>query len=184
MKPPKLTIEEHRGIGAELKRIREYLLDLCCKIPDKYGKTNRAGKQAVRVYEGICHLRNVMENQMYLDCPGNGDTGIYYGESPIPVSLQDAPTHILEAATTIQNWMVQNGHRDWQLGGICDRSHAYKLGVCNEHYERLTAENAKLRVAFLAAHAFIESHVADPDITENMATKYAAYQAASKGLNS
>ena len=128
------------------------------------------------------------------------------------------PTHILEAAATIQNWMTENGHRDWQLGRICDRSHAYKLGVCNEHYERLTAANtelrklnddlaatlqqtrekygigdrhvmreknqeiAKLRAAFLAAQAFLESHVADPDITDNMAEKYAAYQKASKDL--
>jgi hypothetical protein len=81
--PKKLTIEEHRVIGAELKLIRQYLITLSCKIPNTYGKTSRVGKQAVRVYEGIDHLRNVMENQMFVDCPGDGDTGIYYGENSV-----------------------------------------------------------------------------------------------------
>ena len=81
MKPPKkLTIEEHREIGAELKSIRKYLIALSCKIPNTYGKTSRAGKQSVRAYEGINQLRNVMENQMFVDCQGDCDTGIYYGE--------------------------------------------------------------------------------------------------------
>ena len=77
--PKKLTIEEHRKIGAELKQIRQYLITLSCKIPNTYGKTSRVGKQAVRAYSGIDPLRSAMENQMYMDCPGHGDTGIYYG---------------------------------------------------------------------------------------------------------
>lgn len=79
--PKKLTIEEHREIGAELKRIREYLITLSCKIPNTYGKTSRVGKKARWVYEGIDHLRNVMENQMFVDCPKDSDTKIYYGEN-------------------------------------------------------------------------------------------------------
>lgn len=76
--PKKLTIEDHQRIGAELKRIHKYMATLSCKIPNTYGKTSRVGKQAARVYDAINQLRNVMENQLYVDYPVDAYTGIYY----------------------------------------------------------------------------------------------------------
>jgi hypothetical protein len=37
---------------------------------------------------------------------------------PIP------PHEIIEAAQRVSVWMDQNGHKNWQLGGICDRRFA------------------------------------------------------------
>lgn len=46
--------------------------------------------------------------------------------------------------------------------------------LCNEAAKQLEA----MRSAFLAAKAFIDCHVADPDITSQMVQTYAAYQEA------
>lgn len=43
-----------------------------------------------------------------------------------------------------------------------------------------TARELRLETAFLAAKAFIDSHVADPDITPKMEKAYAAYQRAAR----
>ena len=48
--------------------------------------------------------------------------------------------------------------------------------------EDMAAETERYRKAFCAARAFIRSHAADPDITEEMVEKYAEYQEAAKGL--
>lgn len=44
-------------------------------------------------------------------------------------------------------------------------------------------EAEKLDAAFKAAKAFIDSHVADPDLTNEMIEKYAAYEEAIKVLD-
>ena len=38
-----------------------------------------------------------------------------------PTDPQYPPSDVLNAAQLIQNWAEQNGHKYWQLGGICDR---------------------------------------------------------------
>ena len=37
------------------------------------------------------------------------------------------PSEIMEAAKKVSVWMDQNGHKNWQLGGLCDRSYAAAL---------------------------------------------------------
>lgn len=39
----------------------------------------------------------------------------------------DVPDEILESARKLELWMNQNGHRHWQLLGVCDRSFAIRL---------------------------------------------------------
>lgn len=48
--------------------------------------------------------------------------------------------------------------------------------------EEMTVETERYRKAFYAAKAFIESHVANDDMTEEMSQKHKAYIDASKGL--
>ena len=38
----------------------------------------------------------------------------------------DVPNDIAFAARRLNRWMEEHGHRDWQLMGVCDRSHASK----------------------------------------------------------
>lgn len=39
----------------------------------------------------------------------------------------DIPQHIIEAAETVRIWAEQNGLKDWQIAGVCDRRIAHKL---------------------------------------------------------
>jgi len=77
----KMTKQEHREIGAELKKIRKSMMALSCKIPNTYGKTSLAGKQATKAYYAIESLRNLMDRQLGVDCGAEFETGIYYGEN-------------------------------------------------------------------------------------------------------
>lgn len=83
MKLPKqkLTFAEHQAIGLELKRVRAYLMHLSCLLPNTYGKTSRVGKLSRRAYDVLIPLRSELEDQMYLDCPGDGDSFVYYGSA-------------------------------------------------------------------------------------------------------
>ena len=49
--------------------------------------------------------------------------------------------------------------------------------------EEMTAEFQKYRRAFWAAKTFIDSHVADPDITQEMREKYDLYLSALREAN-
>tara|TARA_R110000850_G_C9996151_1_gene468155 strand:- start:1815 stop:2018 length:204 start_codon:yes stop_codon:yes gene_type:complete len=41
--------------------------------------------------------------------------------------IETPPDHIFEAERTLSEWMNENGHKEWQLGGTCCRSFAGKL---------------------------------------------------------
>jgi hypothetical protein len=77
----KMTIEEHRKIGAALKEIRKCTMALSCQIPSVYGTSSKVGKQSAKVYYGIESLINLLDRQLGVDCPGEYETGIYYLES-------------------------------------------------------------------------------------------------------
>jgi len=76
----KMTIEEHRAIGAALKGIRKCTMALYCRIPSVYGTSSKVGKQSGKVYYGIESLINLLDRQLGVDCPGEYETGIYIGE--------------------------------------------------------------------------------------------------------
>jgi hypothetical protein len=52
-----------------------------------------------------------------------------------------------------------------------------------ELIKNMSAESEKYRNAFLAAKAFIDSHAADPDITQEMCEKYDLYICALRGTD-
>ncbi|MEY3897887.1 MAG: hypothetical protein RLZZ214_3408 [Verrucomicrobiota bacterium] len=75
----KLTFEQHEEIGAELQRIRRFMIGLAVNIPGIYGKTKRVSKSSVKAFRDIDSLRNVMEEQLFIDHPEQANTKIYYG---------------------------------------------------------------------------------------------------------
>lgn len=36
--------------------------------------------------------------------------------------MNSIPPEIIEAATTVRNWMEMHGHSEWELAGVCSRS--------------------------------------------------------------
>ena len=63
--------------------------------------------------------------------------------------------------------------------GIISKSTPQELA---ELIEGMSKEITMYREAFYAAKAFIDSHVADPDITEEMIRAHHKYLEASKGI--
>ena len=77
----KMTKQEHREIGAELKKIRKSTMALSCRLPSVYGTSSPIGRQSSKVYYAIESLINLMDRQLGVDCPREFETGIYIGES-------------------------------------------------------------------------------------------------------
>ena len=78
-KTRKLTREEHAEIGANLKSIRIFLIKQSCKIQNTYGKTKKIGKLANRAFESVDSLICELDNQCYMDLPGEDNFDLYYG---------------------------------------------------------------------------------------------------------
>lgn len=51
-------------------------------------------------------------------------------------SQPEPPDEILQCARKLELWMNQNGHRNWQLLGVCDRSFAIRLEKIMELLKR------------------------------------------------
>ena len=77
----KITKQEHQEVGAVLKEIRKFTMDLNCRLQRIYGTSCPIGKQSSKVYYAIESLINLMDRQLGVDCPGEFETGIYYGEN-------------------------------------------------------------------------------------------------------
>ena len=93
MKKKKLTSDEHKQLGANLQNMIGCMIKISCDIPNTYGKTSKVGRQAVRVYDGLQHLRNIMENQMFKDeCPAIDDCHFYYGGVRVSDSFESNTT--------------------------------------------------------------------------------------------
>ncbi len=45
-------------------------------------------------------------------------------QSPVRNSEGLPPAEIIAAAEQVRQWMTKNGHKYWQLGGVCDRRYA------------------------------------------------------------
>jgi hypothetical protein len=78
MKTTKLTIEEHRELGAELKTVRSVLMKRSVQVGNTYGvtaKTHRRIDKALRALEGA---KSELENQLFLDHPKEATHGVYY----------------------------------------------------------------------------------------------------------
>ena len=80
MKRIKLTIEEHREIGKELKRITRGEGVLSIRIPNGCGISSRVGRSYMRARRSLDVLKSELENVCATECRGFDHTGIYYGE--------------------------------------------------------------------------------------------------------
>ena len=77
----KITKQEHQEVGAVLKEIRKFTMDLNCRLQSIYGTSCPIGKQSSKVYYAIESLINLMDRQLGVDCGKEFETGIYYGEN-------------------------------------------------------------------------------------------------------
>lgn len=64
---PPLTLAEHRALGAELKRIRDFLQHESVRLANTYGVSKKPGKLAGRATNIVDELRSEMEDQMERD---------------------------------------------------------------------------------------------------------------------
>lgn len=66
----------------------------------------------------------------------NTETGVWFE--------LDIPDRIIQAAAEVEHWMQDRGKRNWQLGGVCERSFAHRT-------ERLEKEITVLKASRAAA---------------------------------
>jgi len=79
----KLTLQEHREIGAALKAFgNEHLIDYAVSIQNATLKNSPQSKAVEKALKSIDELRNVMDELVYKDYfdeIGDAFKGIYYG---------------------------------------------------------------------------------------------------------
>lgn len=63
----KLTLQQHRKLGAELRRMRDYLTTESGRLGNTYGSSSKAHRYASRAADAIDKLRSEMENVMFRD---------------------------------------------------------------------------------------------------------------------
>jgi hypothetical protein len=75
----RMTIEQHRATGRQLKQARAILATAAVAIPNTYGKTSKPGRLANRPLRALDALRCELDEQLHRDHPRQFDAGIYYG---------------------------------------------------------------------------------------------------------
>jgi hypothetical protein len=75
--PNPLTLEEHRELGMEVRKIRARIHELCNLVVDVYGPNDQAAFTFLKVAEAIDRLRADMQIQAAHDWPGHSTDGFY-----------------------------------------------------------------------------------------------------------
>ena len=65
-----LTLEEHRELGAEVRRTRARIQELCTLITEVYGANNQAAFSFSKAAEALERLCDDMQAQAARDLPG------------------------------------------------------------------------------------------------------------------
>ena len=72
-----LTVEEHRELGAELRRSRARIQELCTLVSGVYGPNNQAAFSFSKASEALERLCADMQAQAALDWPDFRTDGFY-----------------------------------------------------------------------------------------------------------
>jgi len=72
-----LTVEEHRELGAELRRERARIVELSALVGEIYGPNNQAAFSFTRAVEAIDRLCADLRTQAAKDWPGSLTNGLY-----------------------------------------------------------------------------------------------------------
>jgi len=75
----KLTMDQHRELGAHLKSARKALLPQRVLVPNTYGLNSPQSKVMARLISALDAAKCEMENQMFRDYPEVDDCSVYYG---------------------------------------------------------------------------------------------------------
>jgi hypothetical protein len=78
-----MTCDEHRALGARVKRAEELLREINSTVGRGVGHSKKAGKLAYRLYVKFCEdLKNELDEALNRDCPEmdlKERRRIYYG---------------------------------------------------------------------------------------------------------
>jgi hypothetical protein len=72
-----LTVEEHRELGAELRKSRTRIVELSILVSEIYGTSNQAAFSFMRAVEALDRLCADLQTQAAKDWPGRLTDGIY-----------------------------------------------------------------------------------------------------------
>jgi hypothetical protein len=72
-----LTLEEHRELGAELRRTRARIQELLAVVAEVYGPNNQAAFSFLKAAEALERLCVDLQAQAARDWPGYHTDGIY-----------------------------------------------------------------------------------------------------------
>jgi hypothetical protein len=81
MKKKNLIIDDHRRLGAELKAMRDRLVEITVRLGGAYGLSDRIVITADRTWREIDELRSALDNEIltnYPTMPGSVLMTIYY----------------------------------------------------------------------------------------------------------
>lgn len=76
----KLTMDEHRLLGVQLKSARKALLPQRVLVPNTYGRHSVVGKIMAKLIAALDAAKSEMENQMFRDYPEVDDCSVYYAK--------------------------------------------------------------------------------------------------------
>ena len=74
----KLTMDQHRALGAQLKAARKALLPQRVLAPNTYGLHSAPSKVMAKLIAALDAAKSEMENQMFRDYPWEDDCSVYY----------------------------------------------------------------------------------------------------------
>ena len=75
--PVRLTLEEHRELGREMRATNLRLRQLCVLVVDVYGPNNRAAFSFLKTLEAVQRLCHDLQTQAAEDAPGLLTDDIY-----------------------------------------------------------------------------------------------------------
>lgn len=80
------TLEEHQQVGADLAAMRNRLQKIGIDIANRYGKTKRVGRTALRMLEALDSVRCQMDSEACRDLGAKFNTRLYYPGEDLPTS--------------------------------------------------------------------------------------------------
>ena len=78
MMKSRLTLEEHKELGADLHEIRNKIGEYISKISTVYSKSSKQCKLTLKAQEAIDKLRWEMEGSLFIEKPKEFSTRIYF----------------------------------------------------------------------------------------------------------
>lgn len=123
----KITLEEHLELARWILQAREFIDKEICVVCNAYGRTSPQGAASIRLSNAIGRVATLMDDQMFLDYPGENDGYRYYGQAKRYTFLEFLELHVDdqndlgEAARAWRDDSNPNKPSDpYKWGEVCD----------------------------------------------------------------